>query len=408
LNREKRVFGDSKNGRLYLSNRRITDSVRIGGYGQLTLALLAVVAWGFRQVVDGHPLKIEYGYSRFLYPYLAEGVAWIPRSTPQTVSATESALILALIGILAWIGFHLYRAGFRRRPLIRTFLKIMVNGAALLAGLYFVFQMGWGLNYLRAELAEALFSGEETSAASPVNYEGMARDMMALANQLQRQWGDRPTRQWLPDLDPLVDDSIRRTVGLTSPALLSQPPPTKILMADELLSMFGVSGFFSPFFMEPHVNGALLPWELPCVMAHEKAHFMGFASETDANLVAYISCLRSPSDHLRYSEAVRVLLALNRAIGDGRWQELVREGLSERVKKDIRARNERILAHQRRYYRLFKLQRRINDLYLRLNSQELGAASYEAGLNHLVRWWEGRQASGKAAGPLLSPIGVFY
>jgi hypothetical protein len=395
-------LGKLEIGGLYSPNKRIAESERIFGYRQLTLALLALVAWVFRQVIEAHPLKIEYGYSRLLYPYLAEGLAWIPRLTPGTVSASEAALFLGAVAALAWLGFRLYRAGLQGRELTVVFAKTIVNGSALLAGLYFVYQMGWGLNYLRADFADALFHGEETAAAVPMDYmdyEGMARDMMALANDLQRDFDDRPARQWLRELDPLVDDSIRRVGNLTRPDLLPRPPPTKILMTNEVLSMFGISGFFSPFLMEPHVNANLLPWELPMVMAHEKAHFMGFASETDANLAAYIACLRSSSDHLRYAGAVRVLLALNRPIGDERWQELVRDGLSERVKGDIRARNERILDYRRRYLRLFKIQRKINDFYLRINSQELGVGSYGAGLDHLVRWWRSRQVSGRARPP---------
>ncbi len=399
-------MGKLEIGGPYSPNKRIAESERIFGYRQLTLGLLALVAWMFRQVIDAHPLKIEYGYSRLLYPYLAEGLAWIPRLTPGTVSASEAALILGAFAALAWLGFRLYGAGFQGRALAVVFVKTIVNGSALLLGLYFVYQMGWGLNYLRADFADALFQGEERVAEIPVDYEGMARDMMALANDLQRDFDDRPARLWLRKLDPLVDDSIRRVGDLTRPGLPPHPPPTKILMANEILSMFGVSGFFSPFLMEPHVNANLLPWELPVFMAHEKAHFMGFASETDANLAAYIACLRSSSDHLRYAGAVRVLLALNRPIGDERWQELVRDGLSERVKADIRARNERILGYRRRYLRLFSIQRKINDFYLRLNSQELGVDSYGAGLDHLVRWWRLRRVSGRARPPGGVPLPV--
>ncbi len=382
-------------GGLYNPNRRISTSEEIFGHWQLTVVLLALVAWGFRQIINGYPLKIEYGYSRLLYPYLAQGVAWISRLVPQPVSVTEVVAILGFVCGIGWVGTQVYTAGWRARALLWMCLKVAVNGATLLAGLYFIYLMGWGLNYLRSPFSEALFAETETESVSAEDYEGMARDMMALANSLQQDFEDRPVWRWVRELDPTVNDAIRRVGSVTDPDLLPTPPPTKILLTNELLSIFGISGFFSPFFMEPHVNGQLLPWELPCVMAHEKAHFMGFASETDANLMAYIACLRSSSDHLRYGGAIRVLLALNRVIGDDRWQTMVRDGLSERVKRDIRARNERIREYRRRYLALFKLQRRINDLYLRLNSQPLGVASYGAGMDDLVRWWRGRQISGR-------------
>lgn len=403
------MFGNRDGGLPYSPNRRITDSERIFSCRLLALVLLALVAWLFRQMIDDFPRKIEYGYSRLLYPYLAEGIGWIPRLAPERVSATETCLILGLLGAVGWLGFQLYTALFGNRLLKVVLLKIGITGGALLAGLYFLYLMGWGLNYLRAPFADALFPEEAPGAISLEDHLGMARDMMTLANALRTEMGDRSSRDWIAELDPLIDDSIRRVTSLTSPDLLPHPPPTKILMVNELLSRFGISGFFSPFFMEPHVNAHLLPWELPVIMAHEKAHFMGFASESDANLVAYITCLRSPSEHLRYAGALKILLALNRVVGDDRWQDLVRKGLSERVKQDIRDRNERIRGYRRRYVRLFKLQRRINDLYLKVNSQALGVASYGAGMDDLVRWWQRRQVSGRArpSGEALLPV-VFF
>jgi uncharacterized membrane protein required for colicin V production len=403
------MFEDLDGGLPYSPNRRITESERVFGCRILVLVLLALVAWLFRQVIAGFPHKIEYGYSRLLYPYLAEGVAWIPRMMPERVSATEAVLVLAGIGGAGWLGYQLYTGLFGDRRIRMVLLKIGFVGAALLAGLYFTYLMGWGLNYLRAPFSEALLTEEVSAVPSPDDYMEMTRDMMALANVLHQKMAERSSRQWVNVLDPVIDDSIRRVTSLTKPDLVPHPPPTKILMANELLSMFGISGFFSPFLMEPHINGNLLPWELPVIMAHEKAHYMGFASEADANLVAYISCLWSPSDHLRYAAALKILLDLNRVIGDERWQELVRDGLSEQVKQDIRSRNQRIRTYQRRYLRLFRFQRRINDLYLKLNSQELGVASYGDGMADLVRWWRLRQISGWAnpPGQALLPV-VFF
>lgn len=386
------MFRHRENLSLYIPNRRINSSETIFSYSQLVPLLLALVAWVLRQVIQAHPDKVEFGYSRIVYPYIADGIGWVPRLIPASV--TEAALVIALAGAISWLGVGLYKAFFGNRRLWTVMLKALVNGIAILAGLYFIYLMAWGLNYLRPPFADALLSEREASAISLDDQVAMVQDMAALANALKQDFTDRPARQWVRDLDPLVDDAIRKTLRLTSPDMLPQPPPTKIPLLNEILSMFGVSGFFSPFFMEPHVNGNLLPWELPYVMAHEKAHFMGLASETDANLAAWVSCLGSPSNHLRYAGAVRALLALNRVVGDSMWQELVRDGLSERVKDDIRARNQRILDYQRKYYELFKFQQWLNDRYLKLNSQKLGVASYHAGMDSLVRWWQLWRASG--------------
>ena len=73
-------------------------------------------------------------------------------------------------------------------------------------------------------------------------------------------------------------------------------------------SKMGLSGYFGPFFNEIHVNHYLLPLDYPFVLAHEKAHQFGITSEAEANLVAFVICVRSDDQRLRYSGYQSLLL----------------------------------------------------------------------------------------------------
>ncbi len=39
---------------------------------------------------------------------------------------------------------------------------------------------------------------------------------------------------------------------------------------------------------------------------------------------------------------------------------------------------------------MFRVGQKVNDTYLKLNSQKLGIKSYQAALPHLVVWWKKR------------------
>ena len=45
-----------------------------------------------------------------------------------------------------------------------------------------------------------------------------------------------------------------------------------------------------PFFLEVIVNPDVLPIERPFVVAHEWAHLAGYADESEANFVAWLTC----------------------------------------------------------------------------------------------------------------------
>jgi hypothetical protein len=53
-----------------------------------------------------------------------------------------------------------------------------------------------------------------------------------------------------------------------------------------------IDGMTDPFFLEIIVNSDLLQIERPFVIAHEWAHLAGYADESEANFVAWLTCLR--------------------------------------------------------------------------------------------------------------------
>ncbi len=218
------------------------------------------------------------------------------------------------------------------------------------------------------------------------DYEKLAEDMVAMANRLYRSEKNPPNMIAVQKIDEAVDRAVRKVIEKTSSYRIPSPPPVKFLLNNSLLNMFGASGLFLPVFMEPHINSDLILWEMPVTIAHEKAHFMGFASETDANLIAYMACLSSDTDILKYSASLEIIISLYSYLSQDKWL-LIKESLSQPVQDDIKARSKRIQDCHDHYARLSRISRESYDTYLKLNSQKTGIDSYQEALPQLAIWW---------------------
>jgi len=159
------------------------------------------------------------------------------------------------------------------------------------------------------------------------------------------------------------------------PALGGAPPLVRSAIFSPLLTAAGLTGVYSPFTGEAHVNHEIPPPTLPFAACHEVAHLRGFAREDEANFIAFLVCGFADDPAWRYSGTltalIHVLNALARAAPE-RWLEIVDE-LPQGVRSDIDGVHH--FWNQRRSG-LTTLVERTNDAYLRSQGQADGLASY--------------------------------
>ena len=141
------------------------------------------------------------------------------------------------------------------------------------------------------------------------------------------------------------------------------------------MSALGISGIYSPFTAEAHVNAQVPLTEVPFVTAHEVAHGRGFAREDEANFIAYLVCRASDDPGLRYSGSLQALSHARGALGrsDRALLEEVGSHLDPGVLTDLK--------DQYRFWRsketvLWEWSSRANDVYLKGQGQADGVRSY--------------------------------
>ena len=75
--------------------------------------------------------------------------------------------------------------------------------------------------------------------------------------------------------------------------------PKKVLLS-EYMTYTHISGVYFPFTGEANINTNYPDYVVAFTVAHEKAHQRGIASEDEANFIAFLACLYSDDDYLRY------------------------------------------------------------------------------------------------------------
>ncbi len=321
-----------------------------------------IAAAGLLAVLPAPSSWVEALYSRRFYPPLQNLL------TPLSGLVPFALFDVLLAGAAAWVGVWwiaaLRRAGGRPRAVLAAGLRTI----ALVAGAYLVFLVVWGFNYRREPLAARLGHDADRVTAQALRELGVET-----ADRLNDLYPAAPQAGW-PELDALparlgqAFERVQRQLGSDRIAVAGAPKAT--LLAP-YFRWAGIDGMVSPFTLEILVNGAVLPFERPYVVAHEWAHLAGYAAESEASFVGWLTCLAG-DDASRYSAWLYLLPRVVRHLdeeGRGRvWGRLAAGPAADLRAVALRLRGA-VPIVQRNASRVY-------DRYLRANRVEAGIASY--------------------------------
>ena len=322
---------------------------------------------------------IEELYSRRLYLAIQNVVTPLTGAAPI---ALFDGLLAALCAAVAWRWWvRLGRAARGRR--LRAALGAAWDTAALLAGVYLVFLLVWGFNYRREPLGAAL--GYEAARVTPQAVAALAGESVERLNALhasahRASWS---SLDGMPDRLGAAFEQVQRRLGITRSASAGTPKPT--LLAP-YFRRAGIDGMVSPFSLEILVNGAVLPFERPYVVAHEWAHLAGYADESEASFVGWLTCLAG-DDASRYSAWLYLAPQLVRHLGEeqrNRVWGVLEPGPAADLRAVAARTSEAVPIVRRNASRVY-------DQYLRANRVESGVASYGKVVDLVLGtrpWWD--------------------
>src|SRR5664280_463857 len=328
-----------------------------------TLVLLSI------QFAIRNPEIVEHYYSMRVYPFIAKFLSFFSSLIPFSLWDLFWVLIILLIisglflVVLKKIRFGWY------------FLHAM----QVLALLYSFFYIAWGYNYFRPKIEKR--QGWETPKADELIFRSVFDSVIMQSNNC---YTSVSTSDYA-EIDSLVEVSYSKNcleLGIRYPNGKRRP---KTMLFSSFAGKLGVNGYFGPFFNEIHLDYYLLPVDYPFVLAHEKAHQFGITSEAEANLVAFVICIKSPDLRLKYSGYQSVLLYF---LKDASHMKEYKEYLSKLNEKVIRD-----LKYRQKYYQglesknLSDVQTAVNDAYLKANKIDKGVKNYDQVVSLVISWY---------------------
>ncbi len=279
---------------------------------------------------------------------------------------------LLLIGAAA-IGLKKLRPG--------QALRILFQGLLLV---FFVFTLNCGINYQRIPFSER---------AGFVVQESTEEELIALCERLVAEI-NQEAQTILLDGDghcTLEEDPAEtareamKAVSLEYPELSGYYPRAKPVRSTWYLSSQLLQGVYSPFTVEANYNNGMPDQDKPSTICHELSHLKGFMREDEANFVAYLACRASEDAQFRYSGSILAYIYSGNALHGQNPEAFysVREKLCEQAVRDLRDHNA--------YWDTYKgtiseVSDKVNDVYLKVNSQEAGTKSYGRMVDLLLAW----------------------
>jgi hypothetical protein len=294
---------------------------------------------------------VERWYSRGLFPRLQQPLTLISNLVPF---ALFDALWIGAVAATAVLVFRSRRFGWIKGALHVAIVLTCAGAAA-----YLLFLATWGLNYRRVPLTEKLVFDEARiteDALAALGDRAVATLNADYADAHRRPLSRARLYASFIDAHHRLSGSWMRVTGTPKPTLLGW-----------YFHKASIAGMTDPFFLETLLAPDLLDVELPFVIAHEWAHLAGYADESEANFVAYLTCLRGDAG-ARYSAALML-------IGYAPGSRPLGETLDVGPQIDLYAIRQR---YRQTSGVLRFAARESYDRYLKANRVERGIESYDA------------------------------
>jgi len=337
------------------------------------------------QLVQLFPFWIEKTYSINWYiqisMVLRNITGWIPFSFGDVIYILFgfSILVSLVRGIILTIKGQLSWARFAAA--ISTWIRGVM-------WIYIWFSILWGLNYSRLGIEYQLKLQQEEYCKEEVV--ALTNQLILKVNDCRRQIKDTVLPK--PSVQQIFEaaENNYKTIAVDFPFLAYQIPSVKSSLYSPLGNYFGFTGYYNPFTGEAQVRNDIPRVLIPYIVSHEMAHQLGYASESEANFVGYLSASSSADVYFRYSVYLDML---DYAQGEEIKMFLIDRDINglKNVFKQNKANLDSLVRKDRKEIREFFYKRKnkisplvsnVYDQYLKMNKQLAGINSY----NEVIGW----------------------
>lgn len=311
--------------------------------------------------------RVEELYSRGIYSFISKilrvSFGWVPISIGDL-------LYFAFIALMVILLIKFVRNAFTSPNKIQFYKKSFFKTIVFLGWFWIVFHILWGFNYYRTGIAEQFGLKEKKPTK---------QELIKLASFLLEETNKYVVgRKTLPYEKSRQLQSIKKAYDSLETKfqfLAYQSPSFKSSLFGILGNYMGYGGYYNPFSGEAQVNNKMPVFVLPFTSAHEVAHQLGYAKESEANFIGYLAAMHSTDSSLRYFANLDIFLYVHGAIRrmDRVAAKKMIQGLSPMVKKDLESYDRFVKKYQGPVDNLTTL---FYSRFLKFNNQPEGMRSY--------------------------------
>ena len=250
---------------------------------------LLPIQWLGLLFIKNHPSWIETYYSQKFYPILFNIYRFFFDKIPFSFGDLFYGIIV--ICVLKEVVIAI------KKRKIKLFF-ILRNGLSTFSLILMIFNINWGLNYYRIPLKKKL---NYNVSYNEVQLEKTLNILVNASNKLHKKLSNSDS----------VSIRISYSKNLIAKKIEDEfnfdllkfktSPYIKNSLWGTLLSYMGYSGYLNPFTLESQINFKIPKLSYMVTSAHEMAHQLGIASESEANFIAFYNCIKHSDPFIQYS-----------------------------------------------------------------------------------------------------------
>lgn len=333
---------------------------------------------------------------------------WINKLTIEVLSKASGLIEFSLYEVIVYILIISMLIFLLRLILVftkkhnvakRILGNSILNILSTLSICYFLFILLWGINYNRLPLQTSLLNRYNLSNNTKIeNVEYTNQDLKNLykflinkANEtrfytLQNKEGSMMANTNYKGIISRAQIGYNNISNII-PEVQGNYSNAKYIKSSKFMSYTGITGIYFPFTGEANINIDIPDIYIPCTVIHEMAHQRGFASEDEANFIAYLASINHTDIDFNYSGYILALSHTASALRDAdpSSYELLTSNISDNVRRDLEYNNN----YWKNYNgKISEISDKFNNSYLKSNGVKDGTKSYGKMVDLLLAYYK--------------------
>lgn len=332
------------------------------------------------------PTLVNRWYSKVFFHYFSSSLRWANSLFPFAIGEWVYFILLIILIFNSIKSLSQLKNKLKSKI---SFSKTVFNITKWLSIVYVLFSLLWGLNYLKPSPAVD-FKLKVDSIYTEEQVDTLSLQFISQLNESRSKLTDADIKSLTPGLLIQKTIDLYKQVAIEYNFLKYSNPSIKLSAFPVLGDYIGYLAFYQPITGEAIIRGDLPILTQPFTISHEIAHQLGYASETEANFIAFMVAKKSHDPLFHYSMQLQLFTYSQEA----HLRKLAKRGDFEKWKQ-IAQRNKTLLSKQviqdRREIKSFFLSRqnqrisgteKLYDQFLQWNKQAKGIESY----NEVLLW----------------------